>query len=443
MIPTLAHFRGGLNAAINIVFFFIVTSVFASEQKSSFQLELEIKNTNIAFTVYPGLDKSNNDLILWLPSDYGLPDSVFNLAEILSNKLSKNEVWIADLFGSLFLPTQASSIYRVPDDILYELINKVHLKTKKRIFIISNDKGAYLAMRASYYWLQHSLNSEQLGGLILLSPNLFTKTPEPGYDAEYYPITYAVNAPIFILQPENSPKRWQLATLQQHLITANAIPYISILPKIRDRFFFRPDATKDEQRASQKLAATIQTSIHYLKSEKITNYPIPPKLKSNTKNLLTKKQTTLRKYTKNPTPPALVLNTLSNQQTSLRSYRGNVVIVNFWASWCPPCVHEMPSMEKLYQRYSKSGLQILAVNMAEDKQTIRNFLQNRVNVSFPILLDLDGKALLDWQVFAFPTSFVIDKQGKIRYALFGSILWNTPEVIEIIEELLSEPTNIK
>ena len=76
--------------------------------------------------------------------------------------------------------------------------------------------------------------------------------------------------------------------------------------------------------------------------------------------------------------------------------------------------------------------------MAEDTATIHDFLQNRVNVNFPILLDRDGKALQDWQVFAFPSSYIIDKHGKIRYALFGSLLWDTPQVTEIIDKLLIE-----
>ncbi|MFV2059597.1 MAG: redoxin domain-containing protein [Gammaproteobacteria bacterium] len=447
MRRTLTHFEIRLYVVINIVFCYFTTSAISAEtvidQKSSNRIEIKLSDTDIAVTVYPASNSENHDLILWLPSEHGLPDSIFNIASALAFENSQTEVWVVDLLSSLFLPTQASSINKVPHDTLYQLVQKIHSITGKRIFILGAGRGALLAMRASHYWLRDSLNSDQFGGLILLYPNLYTATPEPGSPAEYYPVTHAVNVPIYILQPENSPWRWQLTTLQQHLITANAKPYISILPEIRDRFFFRPDATKQEQLATQNLAATIQNSIGYLKSEKNKDYKKPPVLSPSITKQYAKQAAYLKPYKKDPVPAPLSLATLSGQTGSLNDYRGKVIIVNFWASWCPPCVHEMPSMEKLYQKYSASAFTILAVNMAEDVATIKDFIQNQVNVSFPILLDSDGKALQDWQVFAFPSSFVIDKTGKIRYALFGSILWDKPEVIEIIEKLINEPVNLK
>ncbi len=439
MTTTLPHFWIRINAAINIVVLFIASSLFASDHTNSIQMELKIAETDIAVTVYPS--SNSNDLIVWLPSEHGLPDAILTLAESLAQQGSQNEIWVVDLLSSLFLPVQSSSINAVPQQVLYQLIKKIQQKTQKRIFIASSGRGALLALRASHQWLQDSINQAQFGGLILLYPNLLIKTPEPGTTAQYYPVIHAVNVPMFILQPENSPWRWQLATLQQHLINANARPYISLLPKVRDRFMFRADATQDEQLATGNLASLIQKSIHYLNSETIKRYPLPPRLKSNNKIKVTKQQSKLRPYKKDPTPPSLILKTLLNKPTSLAQQRGKVVLVNFWASWCPPCVHEMPSMEKLYQHYPRSKFTILAVNMAEDSNTINDFIQNKVHVSFPILLDHDGKALQDWQVFAFPSSFIIDAHGKIRYALFGSILWDTPEVIDIIDKLVKEVKN--
>ena len=98
----------------------------------------------------------------------------------------------------------------------------------------------------------------------------------------------------------------------------------------------------------------------------------------------------------------------------------------------------MPSMQRLSDYFTGKPFEILAVNMAEDTQTIKKFLHEKVKVNFPILLDKDGQALKRWKVFAFPTSYIIGKQGKIRLALFGSIDWMKADVIEKIQVLLVE-----
>lgn len=143
----------------------------------------------------------------------------------------------------------------------------------------------------------------------------------------------------------------------------------------------------------------------------------------------------LKPYTAGDTP-ALVLPDLAGKRQDLGALRGRVVLINFWASWCPPCVHEMPSMQRLAQRWHDKPFTIVAVNMGEDPKTIRAFT-SKVKVNFPIWLDRDGAALKRWKVFAFPTSFVLDRSGKIRYALFGALDWETPATMAKIAALFT------
>jgi thiol-disulfide isomerase/thioredoxin len=136
--------------------------------------------------------------------------------------------------------------------------------------------------------------------------------------------------------------------------------------------------------------------------------------------------------------PALqdfALKDLDGKAHKLSDYSGRVVLVNFWATWCPPCVHEMPSMQRLHLKLAKRPFEVVAVNMGEDEATIREFL-GKMKVDFTILLDADGSLMKDWRVFAFPTSFLVDGQGVARYALFGPIEWDDPEVLKQIEGLL-------
>lgn len=89
-----------------------------------------------------------------------------------------------------------------------------------------------------------------------------------------------------------------------------------------------------------------------------------------------------------------------------------VVLINFWTTWCPPCRIELPQLERLYSRYRDSGLQILAVDVGEDEETVREFLRRRP-VSFPVLLDRERQVAAKYHVEAFPTTIILDSEGNV------------------------------
>ncbi len=133
----------------------------------------------------------------------------------------------------------------------------------------------------------------------------------------------------------------------------------------------------------------------------------------------------------------LVLPALGGGTTDLEQLRGKVVLVNFWATWCPPCRKEMPSMNRLNQLMHGQPFAILGVNAGDSAEAIHAFLL-QTPVNFPILLDEEGTSLKPWQAFVFPTSYVVDKRGRVRMGLFGSIEWDAPETVARLEALLGE-----
>jgi thiol-disulfide isomerase/thioredoxin len=143
------------------------------------------------------------------------------------------------------------------------------------------------------------------------------------------------------------------------------------------------------------------------------------------------------KPTKPRAAPELNLPTLEGGRVNLADLRGRVVLVNFWAVWCPPCRKEMPSMERLSKLMAQRPFTILASNAGETPEQIRSFLKE-VPLTFPILLDQDSARMKAWRVFVLPTSFLVDKQGQIRYSLSGHIEWDEPEAVAVIEKLLAE-----
>ena len=135
--------------------------------------------------------------------------------------------------------------------------------------------------------------------------------------------------------------------------------------------------------------------------------------------------------------PALALQDLGGAQHSLERYRGKVVLVNFWATWCEPCRAEMPSMDKLRKSLDGRPFEVLAVNLAEPRSRIEKFL-DQMPLGFPILLDRDGSTAKSWRARVLPASFLIGRDGRIRYVAYGELDWAASSARDRVLDLLSE-----
>jgi thiol-disulfide isomerase/thioredoxin len=141
---------------------------------------------------------------------------------------------------------------------------------------------------------------------------------------------------------------------------------------------------------------------------------------------------------KPPKPaPDFTLKDMDGKPHSLKDYRGRVLLVNFWATWCPPCRREMPSMERLQQHFKGKSFSVLAINQQEDADRIFEFTGAlRPAPSFPILLDGDTKVATAYGVKGLPVSFVLDGQGRITHRAIGGREFDHPELIATLAALL-------
>ena len=138
------------------------------------------------------------------------------------------------------------------------------------------------------------------------------------------------------------------------------------------------------------------------------------------------------------TAPPLRLPNLDEEMTDLADYRGNVVVVNFWATWCPPCRREMPSLERLNIEMQDEGVTVLAVNIGEDADTVFSFLGTvEPPPTFPLLFDKDAASLGDWGVKGLPTTFVVASDGSMAYRAVGGREFDHPQIIKQLHELRS------
>lgn len=136
--------------------------------------------------------------------------------------------------------------------------------------------------------------------------------------------------------------------------------------------------------------------------------------------------------------PALTLTDHQGTAHSLATYQGQVVLVNFWATWCAPCREEMSALQQLQNILGKERLIILAVNYGESSGKVQEFA-SQIRVDFPLLLDRDTAAAKAWQVRILPTSFVLSPDGKIQYSAVGMLDWEAPSMVKRLAVLLPPP----
>jgi peroxiredoxin len=135
--------------------------------------------------------------------------------------------------------------------------------------------------------------------------------------------------------------------------------------------------------------------------------------------------------------PALELEDMSGQMHRLADYRGKVVLVNFWATWCEPCRAEMPSIDGLRSALDGKPFQVLAVNLAEPLSRIEKFV-GTMPLHFPLLRDRDGAVAKAWRARLLPASFLIGRDGRIRYVAYGELDWTSDAVRSVVDQLLKE-----
>jgi len=138
-----------------------------------------------------------------------------------------------------------------------------------------------------------------------------------------------------------------------------------------------------------------------------------------------------------PAAEALGLKDLGGRVHQLDDYIGQVVLVNFWATWCPPCVAEMPSLQRLYTAFSGEPFALLAVSMGEGERKIRHF-KTTAGIDFPLLLDPASDLSQRWGVDFLPTSYLVDAKGRVRYTAYGEVAWDDDAVRATLRELLEE-----
>jgi peroxiredoxin len=140
--------------------------------------------------------------------------------------------------------------------------------------------------------------------------------------------------------------------------------------------------------------------------------------------------------------PGLTLPDLSGQQRNLDEFAGKVLLVNFWASWCRPCIEEVPGIQRLIEAMGKKPFAVIGVNVGEGQRRVQAAVK-RLRMEFPILLDEDSTEFKSWGANVLPTAYVLDGSGRVRYIGRGPVEWDRADIIEMLGELAEQPPHGK
>ncbi|MBI4667559.1 MAG: TlpA family protein disulfide reductase [Nitrospinae bacterium] len=136
--------------------------------------------------------------------------------------------------------------------------------------------------------------------------------------------------------------------------------------------------------------------------------------------------------------PQFSLTTIDGKPMRLADYRGKVVFLNIWATWCPPCKQEMPSMQALYEHFKGKDFAMLTISIDEKKEDVPPFMKE-LGLTFPVAVDPEQKVVSQYGITGVPETYIIDKEGVITHHIVGPGEWNNPGIINAFEGLVSRP----
>ncbi len=374
-------------------------------------------------------------LLIWLPNESGPRPPRRAVLQALAQR--GIEAWNADLHAAWFAPPGRAGLRQFDPTVVARLIEAARAWGKRHVVLIGSDRGALLALRVARAWQLAHPDTTPLDGVVLLDPLPYDEPPAPGQAARFAPILSATNLPSYLLQPERSTRFPHRIEIADALRAGGAALFAQHLNGVHSGF--QDEAGNDldatDLAAKRDLAAWLDTAMHRLarapRPTRAAPWPNAPAAAP-----AAPAEPTLMPWRGARTRIPLRLPDLEGQLHDLDAYRGKVVLVNFWASWCPPCVEELPSLIRLKRRLAGRPFEILGVDIGESPADVRRFLR-RFDIDYPILIDQNASSIAPWRVYAYPSSFLIDAEGRISHAYRGGLAWDSEPIVHIIEQQIA------
>ena len=367
-------------------------------------------------------------VMVWLAPEYGFRTGHRSLARMLTEH--NIEVWQSNIVESLFMPQGTTSLKQLDGTYIADVIEYAYKTTGKKIIVTGDSYAASSALIGAHQWQQRKHSDSYLIGAVLFTPYTYAYIPPLGVEPEYLPIVSATNIPMMIYQAKGSATVGQFELLVNKLQQHNNPVYTKFVPDVMSLFYQDPP-TVDMQKNAKALPGNILQMITVLEKHKVPAEPIPLTVTETVKSGI---DILLKEYKGIGGPVPIKLKNIDGNTVTKDNFTGQITVINFWATWCPPCIEEIPSLNRLKKKMADVPFELISINYAEDDKTIIDFMKE-VNVEFPVLLDKNGEFAKQWNVISYPSTFIIDSKGVIQYGVNAAIEWDDPAVIQKLKAL--------
>lgn len=422
---------------------FVLLLVLFSQLVNAYDVvEKEMSSGNtLTITEFEG---DGETLLLWIPSERGYRGG--SLPVTMDLAALGIDVRAIDIHASYMIQEGSRSFNDFDNADLMELIAVYKSEGFKEVYLMSAGRGSVVSLQLARDWQLKYPKQKFLKGFIFTHPHLIDGRPEIGSDATYVDIGKLSNLPVYMFQPEYSTKYARSIEIANVLKQGGSPVFIHTLKEAQGGFYMRDDKRVNpaDLKIKAQFPSLIQNAIKIMRTLPHAEYAVSKlkvvEKKDNKVVTPAFRSAQLYPFTGDKTPPKTILKTFDGKNFDLASLKGEVVLVNFWATWCGPCIEEIPSLNRLLKRLENKPFRVVAVNIGEPKHIIEEFLKQLektgVSLDFPVLLDEKGNSVRDWKVYAYPSNYIINASGEIEYAYRGALKWDAPHVVEKIESML-------
>ncbi|MGC9455976.1 MAG: TlpA family protein disulfide reductase [Halothiobacillaceae bacterium] len=408
--------------------------------QAGFSLKLDSGDQLDVETINP---EGSGPLFVWLINQYAETQGPDELAEVLVERDAV--LWRVDLLETLLLQRTNQAVRSIDGTPVAALLDEAVAQGHGPIVLVTCDRMSVPLLRGMRTWQARAEDASAVAGAVLFFPNLYRGTPVAGEDPEFMGIVSATSMPVIIMQPELGTNRTRLQNLLSTLQSGGSPAFGWMIDGVRDYYLLHEE---DPQSESLEAMGPVPEAVRLAKDTtpdqllaaaqllaKVPRPDEPPPLDKSAEKPVAPAYGLVERP---PEPaPDYQLPDARGPMHEASENIGRVTLVNFWATWCPSCVHEIPSMNRLQAGYAPEDFAIVSFNYKEDRAHVLDFME-RIEVEFPVLLDIDGAVSDRWDVFAFPSSFILDAEGRIRYSVNTAIEWHTDEVRAVVDALIEE-----